>query len=43
MIDFANKYGKIMNYDNCDIADIDSDYIFNTDKDLMRIQVREEN
>ena len=39
----TNKYGKIMNYDNCDIADIDSDYIFNTDKDLMRIQVREEN
>lgn len=37
----VNEYGKIVNYDNCDIADIDSDYIFDTDKDLMRIQVRE--
>ena len=37
----VTEYGKIVNYDNCDIADIDSDYIFNTDKDLMRIQVRE--
>lgn len=39
----TNKYGKIINYNNCDIADIDSDYIFDTDKDLMRIQVRNEN
>ena len=37
----TNKYGKIIKYDNCDIADIDSDYIFDTDKDLMRIQERE--
>lgn len=37
----VNEYGKIVNYDNCDIADIDSDYIFDTDRDLMRIQVRE--
>lgn len=37
----VDKNGIITKYNNCDIADIDSDYIFNTDRDLMRIQVRE--
>lgn len=36
-----DEKGNIIQYQNCDVADIDSDYIFDTDKDLIRIQVRE--
>lgn len=34
--------GKIIQYKNCDIADETDDYIFDTDKKLLRIQVEEE-
>ena len=33
-----DKNGNIDNMLNCSIADIDGDYLFNTDKELMRIQ-----
>lgn len=33
--------GNIEKFLNCDIADIDNDYLFNTDKELIRIQVEE--
>lgn len=36
-----DKNGNIDNMLNCSIADIDDDYLFNTDKELMRIQAEE--
>ena len=33
-----DKNGNIDNMLNCNIADIDDDYLFNTDKELIRIQ-----
>lgn len=33
-----DKNGNIDNMLNCSIADIDGDYLFNTDKELIRIQ-----
>ena len=33
-----NEEGKIEKYLNCNIADLDNDYIFNTEKTLIRIQ-----
>lgn len=33
-----DKNGNIDNMLNCSIADIDGDYLFNTDKKLIRIQ-----
>ena len=33
-----DNIGNIINYENCDIADIDKDYIFDTDKELIRLQ-----
>lgn len=36
-----DKNGNIDNMLNCSIADIDNDYLFNTDKELMRIQAEE--
>lgn len=33
-----DKNGNIDNMLNCSIADIDCDYLFNTDKELIRIQ-----
>lgn len=33
-----DKNGNIDNMLNCSIADIDDDYLFNTDKELIRIQ-----
>jgi hypothetical protein len=36
-----DKNGNIDNMLNCSIADIDGDYLFNTDKELMRIQAEE--
>ena len=36
-----DKNGYIDNMLNCSIADIDGDYLFNTDKELMRIQAEE--
>lgn len=33
--------GNIEKFLSCDIADIDNDYLFNTDKELIRIQVEE--
>lgn len=35
--------GNIIEYNNGDVADVDNDYIFNTDKELIRIQQIEEN
>lgn len=35
--------GNIIEYNNGDVADIDNDYIFDTDKELIRIQQIEEN
>lgn len=32
-----DKNGNIDNMLNCSIADIDGDYLFNTDKELIRI------
>ena len=36
-----DKNGNIDNMLNCSIADIDGDYLFNTDKELIRIQAEE--
>lgn len=36
-IEIDNK-GNIIRYENCNIADIDYDYLFHTDKYLMRLQ-----
>ena len=36
-----DKNGNVDNMLNCSIADIDGDYLFNTDKELMRIQAEE--
>ena len=33
-----DKNGNIDNMLNCSIADIDGDYLFNTNKELIRIQ-----
>lgn len=33
-----DKNGNIDNMLNCNITDIDDDYLFNTDKELIRIQ-----
>lgn len=33
-----DKNGNIDNMLNCSIADVDGDYLFNTDKELIRIQ-----
>lgn len=33
-----DKNGNIDSMLNCNIADIDDDYLFNTDKELIRIQ-----
>lgn len=33
-----DKNGNIDNMLNCSITDIDGDYLFNTDKELIRIQ-----
>ena len=38
----TDKNGNIIKYNNCDIADITEDYIFDTEKDLIRLQVRKE-
>ena len=35
---YIDKNGNIDNMLNCSIADIDGDYLFNTDKELIRIQ-----
>lgn len=35
-----DENGKIVKYLFCEIADEDSDYIFNTDKNLIRLQVK---
>lgn len=37
-----DKEGKIIKFLNCNIADIENDYIFNSDKDLIRLQMGEE-
>ena len=37
-----DEKGIIIKFDNCEIADIDENYIFWTKKDLMRIQKIEE-
>ena len=36
-----DKNGKIIRFENCDIADEDIDYIFGTDKVIIRIQQEE--
>lgn len=33
-----DENGNIVKYDNCNIADIDDDIIFNTNKDCIRLQ-----
>ncbi len=33
-----DKNGKIIKFIDCEIADITDDYLFNTDKDLIRLQ-----
>lgn len=33
-----DEKGNIKNFQDCSVADIDGDYIFNTDKELIRIQ-----
>lgn len=37
-----DKEGKIIKFLNCNIADIENDYIFNSNKDLIRLQMGEE-
>ena len=34
----TNEKGDIIGLINCDIADIDEDYLLGTDKDLIRLQ-----
>lgn len=38
----VNENMQITKFLGCEIADIDGDYIFNTDNDLIRIQATEE-
>lgn len=35
-----DNQGNIVGYENCEIADKDFDYIFGTDKELIRLQMR---
>ena len=37
-----DEKGNIIQMSNCDVADKDGDYIFNTDKELIRLQAEEE-
>lgn len=34
-----DKNGKIVDFDNCNIADVDNDIVFGTDKDMIRLQM----
>ena len=34
-----DEQGKIINMNNCEVADVDEDNIFNTEKELYRIQI----
>lgn len=36
-----DKEGNIIKLFNCNVADIEEDYMFNTDKDLIRLQAEE--
>lgn len=37
-----DKLGNITRMENCSVADTDNDYIFNTDKTLIRLQADNE-
>lgn len=34
-----DKNGKIVDFDNCNIADVDNDIVFGTNKDMIRLQM----
>lgn len=34
----TNEKGELIKFLNCDVADLDEDYLFETDKELIRIQ-----
>lgn len=34
-----DKNGKIIDFDNCNIADVDNDIVFGTNKDMIRLQM----
>ena len=42
IVAFRVKNGKVVSMLNCDVADIDRDYIFNTKDNLVRLQKMEE-
>jgi len=42
MVIEIDEKGNIIRMENCNIADKDGDYIFETDKELIRLQAEEE-
>ena len=34
-----DKNGNIVDFDNCNIADVDNDIVFGTNKDMIRLQM----
>lgn len=35
----VDENGKIVDFDNCNIADVDNDIVFGTNKDMIRLQM----